>query len=74
MTNTSPCIMTTNISLIHENVFSLYKMIYNNNNYSSLYKKIYDDNKHFHYTIRCICHYTSSCIMTTNISLIHENV
>ena len=61
-------------AFIHENVSLLYKTMYDDNNYSSLYKKIYNDNKHFHYTIRCICHYTRRCIMTTNISLIHENV
>ena len=27
--------------------FSLYKTMYDNNNYSSLYKRVYNDNKHF---------------------------
>ena len=45
--------MTTNISVIHENVFLLYDTMYNINIYFSLCKKIYDDNKHISY-------YTSS--------------
>ena len=34
--------------------------------YFLLYKTMYNDNKYFYYT--------SSCIMTINISLIHESV
>ena len=42
--------MTTNILIIHESVFLLYKMMYNDNIYSSLYKRVYNDNNYFYYT------------------------
>ena len=56
-------IMTTNIFIIQENVFLVYKPMYNNNKYivlyntiyndniySSLYKRVYNNNKYFSYT------------------------
>ena len=46
--------------------FSLYETMYNDNIYLSLYKRVYNDNKHFYY-IR-------ENIMTTNISVIKENI
>ena len=43
--------MTTNISLIHENIFLIIREEYNNNNYVSLYKRrVYNYNKYFSYT------------------------
>ena len=42
--------MTTNISLIHEDVFLLYETMYNDKYLLSLYIILYNDNKYFYYT------------------------